>query len=165
MAHFNDIKKQKMLLREALLKNQAVVNLLVNTGNNVMKFEDVKTGSGSPAASLVKMHFYVPGTSVMGDNFISMRGRVIYTDTNVVKETRLVVYVICSENNIDLLQGSRADLLANEIDMILNNGADPLFGYGGIRLGDAEEVQFAQGYSGWEIPYETHEMNRKVELL
>ena len=118
MPHFDSITQQKLLLRKKLLQNQAVVNLLVNTGNNVVEFEDVQTGSKSPAAELIKTHFYVPENTTVDKNFITMRSRVIYTDTNVVKETALTVYIICNEDQIDLLQGSRADLLADEVDRI-----------------------------------------------
>ena len=98
-------------------------------------------------------------------NFITMRSRVVFTDSNVVKETGIVVYIICNEHQIDLLQGSRADLLADEVDRILNNGDKPLFGLGGIKLSTAEEVQFNEGYSGWQIPYITHEMNREASII
>ena len=165
MPHFDAMIKQKQLLRQKLLQNQAVVNLLVNTGNNVAEFSNVKTGSKSPAAELVKTHFYVPSTANVDRNYITMRSRVIFADNNVVKETGITVYVICNEHQIDLLQGSRADLLADEIDRILNNGDDPLFGMGGITLRPADEVQFNDGYSGWQIPYVTHEMNRRADLI
>lgn len=141
MPHFDSITQQKLLLRKKLLQNQAVVNLLVNTGNNVVEFEDVQTGSKSPAAELIKTHFYVPENTTVDKNFITMRSRVIYTDTNVVKETALTVYIICNEDQIDLLQGSRADLLADEVDRILNNGDTPLFGLGGVKLSTADEVK------------------------
>ncbi len=165
MPHFDAMIKQKVLLKRKLLQNQAVVNLLCNVGDNVAEFEDVKTGSKSPAASLIKTHFYVPDTQTVDKNFITMRSRVVYTDSNVVKETGITVYIICNEHQIDLLQGSRADLLANEVDRILNNGEEPLFGLGGIALSTADEVQFNEGYSGWQIPYITHERNRSAELL
>lgn len=162
MAHFDAIIEQKQLLRRQLLKSQAIVNLLVNTGDNVEEFEDVRTGSKSPAAKLIKTHFYVPGTTTVDQNFIAMRSRVVYADTDVIKETVLVVYIICNDDHIELLQGSRADLLANEIDKVLNNG-DTIFGLGGIKIGLAEEVRYTDGYSGWEIPYRTHEFNRGAE--
>lgn len=165
MPHFDAMIKQKQLLRQKLLQNQAVVDLLVNTGNNTAEFAHAKTGSKSPAAELVKTHFYVPDTANVDRNYITMRSRVIYADTNVVKETGITVYVICNEHQIDLLQGSRADLLADEIDRILNNGDDPLFGLGEITLRPADEVQFNDGYSGWQIPYVTHEMNRRADLI
>ena len=165
MPHFDAMIQQKILLKRKLLQTQAVVNLLMNTGNNVEEFEDIKTGSKSPAASLIKTHFYVPGTQTEDKNFITMQSRVVYTDSNVVKETSITVYIICNEHQIDLLQGSRADLLADEVDRILNNGDNPLFGLGGIVLSTATEVQFNEGYSGWQIPYITHEMNRRADLL
>lgn len=165
MPHFDSMMQQKQKLREALLQNQDVVNLLVNAGDNVLAFQDVKTGSKSPAAKLIKTHFYIPGTTTRDKNFITMRSRVVYTNTNVVKETSLIVYIICNEDQIDLLQGSRADLLADAVDRILNNSTDTLFGLGGIQLGVAEEVQFIDGYSGWEIPYVTHEFNRRADLI
>ncbi len=157
--------QQKILVKRALLQNQAVVNLLCNAGNNTEEFEDVATGSKSPAERLIKTHFYVPGTQAVDKNFITMRSRALYADTNVIKETVLTVYVICNEHQNDLLQGSRADLLADEVDRILNNGDGPLFGFGGIELGTADEVQFNEGYSGWSIPYVTHEPNRRADLL
>lgn len=165
MPHFDAMIQQKILLKRKLLQTQAVVNLLMNTGNNVEEFEDVKTGSKSPAASLIKTHFYVPGTQTEDKNFITMQSRVVYTDSNVVKETSITVYIICNEHQIDLLQGSRADLLADEVDRILNNGDKPLFGLGGIALATASEVQFNEGYSGWQIPYVTHEMNRRADII
>ena len=165
MPHFDAIIRQKSLLRKKLLQSQSVVNLLCNTGNNVVAFENIKTGSKSPAASLIKTHFYVPGTQQVDKNFITMRSRVVYTDSNVVKETAITVYIICNEHQIDLLQGSRADLLADEVDRILNNGEEPLFGLGGIALSTADEVQFNDGFSGWQIPYITHERNRSADLL
>lgn len=165
MAHFNSITQAKQKLRTALLKNQNVVNLLVNTGNNVVDFEDVALGSRSPAAKFIRTYFYIPGTTTVDKNFITMRSRVVYADNNVVKEIQLVVYVICNADQIDLMQGSRADLLADEVDKILNNGENTLFGYGGIRLGKAEEVRFGDGYYGWEIPFTTHEINRRADLL
>jgi hypothetical protein len=163
--HFDAMIQQKILLKRKLLQNQAVVNLLCNVGNNVVEFENIRTGSKSPAASLIKTHFYVPDTQTVDKNFITMRSRVVYTDSNVVKETGITVYIICNEHQIDLLQGSRADLLADEVDCILNNGEEPLFGLGGIVLSTADEVQFNEGYSGWQIPYITHERNRSAELL
>lgn len=165
MPHFDAMIQQKILLKRKLLQSQSVVNLLCNEGNNVVDFKDVKTGSKSPAASLIKTHFYVPDTQTVDKNFITMRSRVVYTDSNVVKETGITVYIICNEHQIDLLQGSRADLLADEVDRILNNGEEPLFGLGGIILSTADEVQFNEGYSGWQIPYVTHERNRSAELL
>lgn len=164
MAHFDSIRKQKLLLKERLLQDQDIVNLLVNQGDNVYDFSDVPLGSRSPAASLIKTHFYVPGTTSTDKNFITMRSRIVYTDTAVVKEVGIVVYVICNQDQIDLMQGSRADLLADAIDRILNNG-EPIFGIGGITLGRAEEVQFIEGYSGWEVPYVTHEFNRRADTL
>ena len=155
MPHFDAMIQQKILLKRKLLQNQAVVNLLCNVGNNVVEFENIRTGSKSPAASLIKTHFYVPDTQTVDKNFITMRSRVVYTDSNVVKETGITVYIICNEHQIDLLQGSRADLLADEVDCILNNGEEPLFGLGGIVLSTADEVQFNEGYSGWQIPYIT----------
>ena len=113
MPHFDAMIQQKILLKRKLLQTQAVVNLLMNTGNNVEEFEDIKTGSKSPAASLIKTHFYVPGTQTEDKNFITMQSRVVYTDSNVVKETSITVYIICNEHQIDLLQGSRADLFVN----------------------------------------------------
>lgn len=165
MPHFDAMIQQKILLKRKLLQNQAVVNLLCNVGNNVVEFENIRTGSKSPAASLIKTHFYVPDTQTVDKNFITMRSRVVYTDSNVVKETGITVYIICNEHQIDLMQGSRADLLADEVDCILNNGEEPLFGLGGIVLSTADEVQFNEGYSGWQIPYITHERNRSAELL
>ena len=165
MPHFDAMIRQKILLKRKLLQNQSVVNLLCNVGDNVAEFEDIRTGSKSPAASLIKTHFYVPNTQTVDKNFITMRSRVVYADSNVVKETGITVYIICNEHQIDLLQGSRADLLADEVDRILNNGDEPLFGLGGIVLSTADEVQFNEGYSGWQIPYVTHERNRSAELL
>jgi len=165
LPHFDAMIQQKLLLRRKLLQNQAVVNLLCNTGNNVAEFENVRTGSKSPAAAFIKTHFYVPDVQQVDKNFITMRSRVVYADSNVVKETGIIVYVICNEHQIDLLQGSRADLLADEVDRILNNGDSPLFGLGGITIKTAEEVQFNDGFSGWQIPYVTHEMNRRADLI
>lgn len=165
MPHFDAMTQQKILLKRKLLQNQSVVNLLCNVGDNVAEFENIRTGSKSPAASLIKTHFYVPNTQTVDKNFITMRSRVVYADSNVVKETGITVYIICNEHQIDLLQGSRADLLADEVDRILNNGDEPLFGLGGIVLSTADEVQFNEGYSGWQIPYVTHERNRSAELL
>ncbi len=165
MPHFDAMIRQKMLLKEKLLQNQAVVNLLCNTGNNVTEFENFKTGSGSPAEPLIKTRFYVPEAQTEDKNFIAMCSRVESTGSSAIKETGLTVYIICSARQIDLLQGSRADLLADEVDRILNCGDKPLFGLGGIVINKAEEVQLNAGYSGWKIPYVTHERNRDGELL
>lgn len=165
MPHFDAMIRQKLLLKKKLLQSQAVVNLLCNTGSNMVDFEDIKTGSKSPAAELIKTHFYVPDVQMVDKNFITMRSRVVYADSNVVKEAGVTVYIICNEHQIDLVQGSRADFLADEVDRILNSGVEPLFGLGGITLFPADEVQFNNGYSGWEIPYVTHERNRAEELL
>ncbi len=164
MPHFEAIVEQKNKLKEELLNNQCVVDLLVNPGDNILDFEHVKTGSKSPATKLIRKHFYVPDTTQVDKNFIAMRSIVNYADTDVIKEVTMVVYIICNEDQIDLIQGSRADLLANEVDQILNR-SDPLFGLGGIKIGVAEEVSFAQGFSGWQIPFRTHEWNRKAENI
>ena len=163
--HFNVITAQKQLAKKALLNSQSIVNMLVNTGNNVREFETVDTGSKSPAAKLIKTHFWVPDTIVEDKNFITMRSSVLYTDSNVVREIGFSIYIICNNDQIDLLQGSRSDLLADAVDRILNNGDTPLFGLGGIELDTANEVQFNSYYSGWELPYITHERNREAKIL
>ena len=165
MPHFDSMMQQKQKLREALLQNQDVVNLLVNAGDNVLAFQDVKTGSKSPAAKLIKTHFYIPGTTTKDKNFIMMRRRVVYNNTNVVKETSLIVYIIGTEYQIDLLQGSWADLLADAADRILINSPETLIRMGGFHRGLASASQFIDGYSGWEIPYVTHEFNRRADLI
>lgn len=165
MPHFDAIIEQKNRIKERLLKSQSVVDLLLNTGDNVAEFEHYRTGSKSPAAELIKKHFYVPDTTQQDKNFITMRSRVIFADTDAIKEVSIVLYVICNKDQIDLIQGSRSDLIANEVDQLLNNGDDPPFGLGGIKIGVAEEVNFAEGFTGWQIPFITHEWNRKAELL
>lgn len=164
MTHFKALTEEKQKLKKAILNNQKIVDLLLNTGNNVQEFQTMKTGSKSAAANLVKTYPYVPGTEQDGRNYITMRGRVIYATSNHVKNVVLIVYVICNCAQIDLLQGSRADLIANEIDQILNNGEEPLFGLGGVKITTCEEVQFNDGYAGWELPYMTYERNRRPEI-
>ncbi len=100
-------------------------------GNNVAEFEDFRTGSKKALRNLSsKPTFYVPGTQAEDKNFITMRSRVVYTDSNVVKETGITVYIICNEHQIDLLQGSRADLLADEVDRIFEQ-----WGQASVRAG------------------------------
>ena len=91
MPHFDAMIQQKILLKRKLLQTQAVVNLLMNTGNNVEEFEDIKTGSKSPAASLIKTHFYVPGTQTEDKNFITMQSRVVYKGAYMGKGARFSV--------------------------------------------------------------------------
>ena len=164
MTHFDAMIRQKVLLKREFLNNQKIVNLLCNTGDNVEEFTDFKIGSKSPAEKLIRNHFYVPGTQQEARNFISMRSRVVYADNNVVKETQVEIFVICNERQMNLLQGSRADLIADEIDHVVNNGDHPLFGLGGIKIGIADEMQFNEYYYGWRIPYVTHEFNREASI-
>lgn len=164
MTHFISLAGEKKKLRKALLENQNVVNLLVNAGDNLEEFKDVKTGSKSPAAELVKTHFYVPGTEQGGRNYITMRNQVLGATSTHIKRVALSIYIICNIDQIDMLQGSRADLLAHEVDKIINNFQDPLFGLGGIDINLAGEVQFNEGYTGWEITYTTHERNRAPQI-
>ena len=156
---------EKEALRKAFLEDQEIVDLLMNTGDNVTAFEHVSTGSKSPANKRIKKHFYVPGTTSVDGNFISMRGHVAYADSTVIKRVDMTVYVICNEDQMDLLQGSRADLLADRVDRLVNNWSDTLFGYGGIKLLNADEVQFVDGYSGWEIAYTTCERNMEADRI
>ena len=165
MPHFEVMIREKQALKQALLKNQRLVNLLCGTGNNVQDFEDYKLGSKSPAAELIKTHFYIPDTTEVDKNFITMRSLVNYADTNVVKEVGLTIYVICNTDQVGLLQGSRSDLIADEVDGVINDGFNPLFGLGEIRIGAAAEMSFATGYTGWEIQYTTHEFNREAKRL
>ena len=165
MAHFDSITEQKLILKRKLLENQNVVDLLMNVGDNVADFTHYKTGSRSPAKDYVKTRFFVPGTEQVDHNYITMKSRIVYAANNVVDAVEIIIYVICNDAQADMLQGTRADLIANEVDMILNSDDPTLFGYGGIVRGNAEEVRFADGISGWQIPYRTHEINRKAELL
>lgn len=165
MPHFNVILHQKQKLREALLNDQQVCNLLCNKGLNILDFENVRLGSKGPASELIKTHFFVPGTVTSDKNYIVISSDVPWTDTKVIKETQMTLFILCNNDNIDLIQGSRADFLADAVDRIVNNGSDPLFGFGGIRLGYAQEMQFTEGYTGWKLPYVTHEPNRKWDRL
>lgn len=162
MPHFNSIIQCKQNVRKALLNDQELVNLLLNAGDNTLEFDNYSTGSNSEAAKLIKKSFYIPDTTVEAKNFISMRGQITYTNTNVVKSISLIIYVICNEENIELKQGSRADLIANRIDNILNKG-DSVFGLGKFSVGIAEEREFNTGFYGWSIPYFTHDFNRAPE--
>ena len=165
MPHFDEVVSYKQKLKQALLKNQRVVNLLCNVGNNVQEFEDFTLGSKSPAADLIKTHFYIPGTMETDTNFISMRSLIVHTDMNAIKQIGLTVYIICNTDQIGLLQGSRSDLIADEVDRVLNDGFNPLFGLGEITVGLAEELSFATGYTGWQIPYTVHVFNREAKRL
>lgn len=84
MPHFDVITEQKLLLKQKLLQSQAVVDLLVNTGNNVLGFEHVKTGSRSPAAQFIKTHFYIPEATAEDKNFITMTGtHIVQVPTHI----------------------------------------------------------------------------------
>ena len=158
-ARFEAVIIEKDALRGALLRSQEIVNLLMNTGKNAAEFTDFATGSRSPAKERVISRFFVPGTTQVDKNFITMRSALSYSPNGSVNRARLFVYIICNEDQMDLEQGSRADLLANEIDKILNR-PDSIFGLGGVRLIGSEETQFNNNFYGLTLTYATNEHNR-----
>lgn len=165
MANFSDFTRIKEIIKRKFLKDQELVNLMLNKGINITEFIDQPIGAKSPAKNLIKTYKFVPETIEDDKTYITMSSHVDYTNDDYVKRVSVELYVMCHKSQIETLQGNRHDLIADRVDKLLNGSLDfSEFGLGKFQLIAADEFIPIGDYYAWAISYYTLSGNREFKL-
>jgi hypothetical protein len=148
----------KQYIKKSLLSNQKIVNLICNKTDNIANFENVATGSKSPARSFIRQYKYVPETVEEESVFVTMQCAINSTNSFSIKDIDIVIYIFAHVNLMEMAQGIRTDILAGYIDNAIN-GTDEL-GIGRLQLIDGEEYNPIEDYYGWALRYSIYDVNR-----
>lgn len=155
---FYGFTKIKQVIKQRLLSNQNIVNLICVKTDNMAQFENVAKGAQSPARPFIKQFKYVPNTIEDESVYITMQCAVNSTNKFSLKEIEIIVYVFAHVNLMEMTQGIRTDILTGYIDNAIN-GLDTV-GVGRLQLIEGEEYNPIQDYYGWALRYRITDQNR-----
>lgn len=155
---FYGFSRIKQLIKQTLLSNQDIVNLICVRTDNMAQFKNVAKGAQSPARSYIKQFKYVPDTIEEESVYVTMQSAVNSTNKFSLKEIEIIVYVFAHVDLMEMVQGVRTDILTGYIDNAIN-GLDTV-GVGRLQLIEGEEYNPIQDYYGWALRYRIIDQNR-----
>jgi hypothetical protein len=105
---------------------------------------------------------HVPSVSETGQAFICFDIDVPSVKSNIIKNVEIKIYVFAHQNIMRLPDGGgmRIDVLASEIDKIMNGNLN--YGFGAVDLVSMRGFAPITGYYGREIKYRVQDFNRNM---
>ena len=140
-----------------LINNENVLDVLLGNTDDIDDPETILLGKdGSGKGGCVFKYEYVPDTQENSKTFLCIE--VVPQETNGDTITDMVIYVFiyCSKNLMQTYHrkgkaGTRVDILASDIDKILNGNAE--FGIGPLEQMGSSIYKPAQPYYGRMLIY------------
>lgn len=167
--NLNVISAMKQTVLRAVLSNEEIVRILRN------RF-DVTVPDMSLRYTQVFPWMYVPETVEETKSYIGMRIRAKTPVNAAAKIFELTIYVMCHKEHMRMNRevceilgldtkdsGSRVDVLADKIDLLLNGAED--MGFSKLELVDSDEFKPAEKFHGRYITYRVTGWNRWGERL
>lgn len=155
MAHLQEITVYKNRLMQTLCTNERIQALLRVDGDEDMKGKDFVYERVFP-------YVYVPKTTETGYAYICFDLIVPRVWSYVTKEVEIDVYIMAHQDIMRLPNGEgiRIDLIAHEIDKILNGSTE--YGMGGVELTYFGHFVPINGYYGHQLRYKVSDINRSL---
>lgn len=156
MANLQELTTYKAKLMETICSSQTIANLLNVTGKEIAPI-------GKPLAySQVFPYSYVPSVTENAEAFICFKIDVPSIINDTVKTVQVTVYTMCEKKLMRMTDGSgiRIDLLASEVDKLLNGSSK--FGLGNMDLVSVHEFTPIDGYYGNVLCYRVQDINRSL---
>lgn len=103
---------------------------------------------------------YTPDATEKAKSLICFEVNVPNVSSNIIKTVQINVYIITHKNLMRLPDGSgmRVDVIASEVDRILNGSVD--YGLGHVDLLSVHGFTPITGYYGRELRYRVKDINR-----
>ena len=155
MAHLKEITVYKNQLMKAICTNEKIQELLRVSGDEGMSGKDFVYERVFP-------YVYVPETTEKGYAYICFDLIVPRVWSSVAKQVEIDVYIMSHQDIMRLPEGAgiRIDLIAHEIDKILNGST--AYGMGGVELTYFGHFVPINGYYGHQLRYKVSDINRSL---
>lgn len=155
MAHLQEITTYKNQLMKAICTNEAILSLLKIHGDESMTGRDMPYNRVFP-------YGHVPDTNETAKAFICFDLIVPRVWSNVIKEVEIDLFVFAHQNIMRMPegQGIRIDLIATELDKILNGSH--AYGVSTVELTYLGNFIPIPNYYGHEIRYKVPDINRSL---
>ena len=155
MAHLQEVTVYKNRLMQAVCTNTAIQELLRVDGEDDMQGKDFVYERVFP-------YVHVPEVTEVGRAFICFDVIVPRVWSNITKQLEVDVYIMAHQDIMRLPEGRgiRIDLIAMEIDKILNGSTK--YGLGEVELTYFGNFIPIKGYYGHEIRYKVTDINRNI---
>lgn len=160
MAFLKEITEYKKWLMTTFSESQNIVNLLLNTGGNVNNFRNYVIPNNDVKFENIYPYAYVPEETRTASSFICYDIKVPKVQSKTQKKVNLYFYIFSEQSLMKCNQGTRIDLIAENIDMIMNGTMD--IGIGRMELVDVDTLNPIRGYYGRTLTYTTNEWNRLI---
>ena len=140
-----------------LINDDNVIDVLLGDIDNVDDPETILLGKdGSGKVGCVFKYEYVPDTQENSKTFLCIEAVPQETDGDTITNMTIYVFMYCSKNLMQTYHrkgqaGTRVDILASDIDKILNGNDE--FGIGPLEWAGSSIYKPAQPYYGRMLVY------------
>lgn len=151
-----------------LLHDPCVVEALLGKVSEEDDVEELLLGEESGAPGHIYDFEYVPEINENTDTYLCVEAVVKTAPTDTAYTIYLYVFAYCHKKIMhsysrDGMGGNKADILASDVDKILNGSRD--FGIGRLRLLGDDIYKPNNAYYGRCIVYESEAFNRNRKLV
>lgn len=145
----NELKNYKKTLINKIISSERLVKLIA---------EDDAVNPESLVYSHVFPYPHIVDTTTLEGTYITMKISVPKVYNKTYKDLNIWIYIITHERLLNTSGGLRTDLIASEIENLLNGSLD--FGLGRLELVSAEDFAPANNYQGIVMKYIASDFNR-----
>ena len=155
MANLEGLTRYKETLMKAICTSTKIVDLVKCSGEESL-------GGRQMMYHRVFPYWYVPDTSEDAQTFICFDVDVGSARSEILNKMIIKVYVMCHQDIMRLSNGGgmRIDVLASEIDKIMNGSTK--FGLGKCELQSVTGFAPATKYYGREMRYVVNDLTRSI---
>lgn len=150
--HLDEITKYKQEIMKQICKNEAILQYIRPKNAPDMAGRDM-------LYKYVFPYSYVPETTQEASTFLCFDVDIPNVQNRTFKDCRIMVWMFCHNSLMRCEKGTRLDLLADEIDRMLNGSR--AFGLGTLELDEALRFHPVADYWGRELAYNAVDFNRR----
>ena len=148
-----------MLMKELKQYRQTLLNKIVSSEKMVQL---VLNNYSSNSLHLIKDHIFpyphIINTITKEGTYITVKISVPKVYNKTYKSLYIWIYIFSHENLVDTDEGLRTDLIAEEIEKVLNGSLD--FGLGRLELDTVEDFNTPNSFLGIVMRYVATDFNR-----
>lgn len=152
--HIDDIQRYRAIAMK-LMYESAPIDALINS------VVDTPCHGRDLVFKYIFPFAYVPDTTTSAKPFITMEIAIPRVENRTFKDMRLFTYIFCHQNIVQQKDGLLFDLLAEEVDKLLN-GNDS-FGLGALELRNLADFSPMQRWHGLVMQYNSKSFNRPAK--
>lgn len=163
--NLSELGEYKHKVAALLAQDDTIINLLLGPVDDDADTDEMLLGDKSISTGHIYEFEYVPEINETADTYLCMETVVAKAPSDTAYRVYLYIFAYCNKKVMKSYRhpgvlGTKADVLAMNVDRLLNGSED--FGIGKVRLLNNDVYKPNNNYYGRYITYEVMAFNRKM---